>query len=130
MELFKNSKPEFADERGTITRVLNNASIPIKSILLITSVKGTIRSNHYHKKDSHYCYLISGKIEYTEQPVGKESERKTVILEPGDMVYTPPMAIHAMRFLEQSVLLAFATESREQTDYESDTVRVSFIDEE
>jgi len=35
--------------------------------------------------------------------------------------------IHAMRFLQPSVFLAFATESRSQEDYEADTVRIELI---
>ena len=127
MKLFKNIQPEFTDQRGAITKILDDGKTTIKSILLITSEKGAIRANHYHKKDSHYCYLLSGKIEYTEQPVDKKSEPETTILEAGDMIYSPPMTMHAVRFLEKSVLLTLATEYRDQADYESDTVRVNLI---
>lgn len=120
-------KPEFVDARGAINKILDDGETNIKSVLLITSAKGTIRSNHYHKADAHYCYLLSGKMEWTEQPIGKDAERETATLEPGDMVYTPPMMMHAVRFLEDSVLLALATKSRSQADYESDTVRVTLI---
>lgn len=120
-------KPEFVDARGAINKILDDGKTNIKSILLITSAKGTIRANHYHKKDSHYCYLVSGKIEYTEQPVDKSSKPETAILEPGDMIYSPPMTMHAFRFLEDSVFWAFATESRQQSNYESDTIRVNLI---
>ena len=127
MKLFKNIQPDFIDERGAIAKILDDGKTNIKSILLITSAKGTIRANHYHKKDSHYCYLVSGKIEYTEQPVDKSSTLETAILESGDMIFSPPMVMHAFRFLEDTVFWAFATESRRQTDYESDTVRVNLI---
>ncbi|MEK9195263.1 MAG: hypothetical protein AAB975_02720 [Patescibacteria group bacterium] len=125
MKLFRQIKPEFIDNRGGITRVLDSMA-PIASILSVTSKQGSIRSNHYHKKDTHYCYLVSGKMEWFEKPVDG-GEMESAILEPGDMIFTPVMTIHAVRFLEDSLFLTFATESRNQADYEADTVRVQLI---
>ena len=126
MKLFRNINPEFVDSRGGITRILDSES-PIRSILSITSAKGSVRSNHYHKKDTHYCYLVSGKMEWHELPV-QGGEMESAVLEAGDMIFTPAMTIHAVRFLEDSVLLTFATESRNQQNYEADTVRVGIIE--
>jgi len=125
MKLFRQLSPEFVDDRGGITRILDSES-PIRSILSITSKKGSIRSNHYHKKDTHYCYLVSGKMEWFERAL-EGGEMESAVLEPGDMVFTPAMTIHAVRFLEDSLFLTFATEPRNQADYESDTVRVTLI---
>lgn len=126
MHVTRNIKPEFIDERGEITRILDTKT-PIKSVLLITSKAGTVRSNHYHKKDAHYCYLLSGKAEWSEKPAdGGEAE--SAVLEEGDVVYTPPMTVHAIKFLEDTVMLALATENRGQEDYEADTVRVKLIE--
>jgi quercetin dioxygenase-like cupin family protein len=128
MKVFRKIRPEFVDERGAITRLLDDERTSIKSILLITAKAGTVRANHYHKTDSHYCYMLSGRMQYFEEPVGIENvSRESVIVESGDMVYTPPMAAHAMRFIEDSVFLAFSTRSREQELYEEDTVRVTLI---
>ena len=126
MNVFRNIKPEFVDDRGGITRILDSEA-PIKSILSITSRKGSIRSNHYHKKDTHYCYVVSGKMEWFEKPV-EGGEVESTILEAGDMIFTPTMTIHAVRFLEDTVFLTFATEARNQADYEADTVRVTLLD--
>ncbi|MDP3779271.1 MAG: cupin domain-containing protein [bacterium] len=126
MKIFRNIKPEFVDDRGGITRILDSES-PIRSILSITSQKGSVRSNHYHKKDTHYCYLVSGKMEWSEKPV-EGGEVESAVLESGDMVFTPAMTVHAVRFLEDSVFLTFATEARNQDDYEADTVRVQLIE--
>ncbi|MFY9462909.1 MAG: cupin domain-containing protein [Candidatus Sungiibacteriota bacterium] len=125
MILTKNITPEFMDVRGAITKILDNGTA-IKSILLITSQAGAVRANHYHKKDSHYAYLLSGKMEYSEKPVGG-GDTQTAVLSAGDMVFTPPQMIHAMRFLEPTVFLAMATESRSQEDYEADTVRIELV---
>lgn len=125
MQVTRNIQPEIVEGRGIINRILDTDQ-PIHSVLWITSKAGSVRSNHYHKKDSHYCYIISGKAEWHEKSVegGKE---EVEILGPGDMVYTPPMTIHAVKFLEDTVFLAFATQPRNQENYEEDTVRVKLI---
>ena len=126
MKVTRNIKPEYVDDRGGITRILDENEA-FHSFLYITSKAGSVRSNHYHKKDMHYCYLVSGKAEWYEQPVaGGELEKE--ILNAGDMVCTPPNVIHAVKFLEDSVLLTFSTQPRNQEHYEEDTVRVKLID--
>ena len=125
MEIDRNIQPEFKDDRGAITKVLDK-DFAIRSVLHITSKKGSIRSNHYHKTDSHYCYLVSGKAEYYEKPVEGGKLEKTA-LNAGDMVYSAPMIIHAFKFLEDTVMYAYAAKSRNQADYEADTVRVALI---
>ena len=125
MKIIRNITPEFTDPRGAITRVLDDG-VSIKSILLISSIAGSVRANHYHKKDSHYSYMLSGKAEWHEKPIDGGTE-EVEILNAGDMVYTPPLMHHAVKFLEDSVFLAFATEERTQANYEADTVRVELI---
>ena len=128
MKLEKGLKPEFVDERGFIMKILDDGVTNIKSVLLIESKAGTVRANHYHKKDSHYCYFLKGKMEYVEEELPpKPPNRRTVIVEAGDVVYTPPMVAHAMKFLEDSAFLVLATESRHQTRYEDDIVRVKVV---
>lgn len=102
--------------------------IQITSVLLIISKKGSIRANHYHKKDTHYSYLISGKMEYTSKNLTRKRAKKTTrIVHAGEIIKTPPMMIHAMRFLEDTVFLALTTESRKRKDYERDTVRIQLV---
>ena len=129
--VYRNIKPDFVDERGEIIKVLDDGKTVIRSVLFLTCKKGSVRANHYHKRDSHFSYMLSGRMEYTEQPVDSsgtpQGKKETVILEAGDMVYSSPMVIHAMKFLEDSAFLALATESRHQSAYEEDTVRVKLI---
>ncbi len=126
MEIIRGIRGEFIDSRGAIAVILDKQDYPVRSILHIVSKKGAVRSNHYHKTDSHYCYLLSGRAEYSEKPVAGGA-LESALLNAGDMVYSGPMMIHGIRFLEDSVLLAFATKSRGQADYEADTVRIKLI---
>ncbi len=128
MQIVRNIKPEFSDERGDIINILDDGKTNIRSVIIITSKKGAIRANHYHKEDSHYCYMVSGKMEYFEKPInGDDAAAERAVLETGDMVYSPPMMTHAMRFLEDSVWVVLATKSRKDGNYEQDTIRVKFI---
>lgn len=122
-------KPEHRDTRGGIARIIDHTKFKIRAILRITSKAGTIRSNHYHKKDCHYLYVESGKCEYFEMPAHKKNAKiEKVTLKPSDIVLTKPGIIHAVRFLEDTVLYAFTTEKRKQDNYEEDTVRVTIVE--
>lgn len=120
-------KPEFTDERGFISRLVDDDSIQFRAVLLITSKAGTSRANHYHKKDYHYVYCLSGKFRYSEKNMNKPASKKeSVILKPGDLVLSRPMVAHSMDFLEDTTFLAITTEPREHEKYEEDTVRLKF----
>lgn len=118
-------KPIDQDKRGSIIKVMEGK---ITSVLVIPSKKGAVRANHYHKKDTHYVYMVSGKMRYTVKDLSKKlAKKQSVILRAGDLVYTPAMTAHAMEFLEDSVFLALTTRKRDQKSYENDVVRVSLI---
>lgn len=119
-----HTKPEFEDDRGYITRLVNDDDLKLRAVLYITSKKGTERGNHYHKTDYHYVYCLSGSFRYSEKSMNvSDSKVESVVLKPGDLVLSSPMVAHSMEFLEDTVFLAFTTEPREQSRYESDTVR-------
>lgn len=121
-------KPEFEDERGYISRLVDTDEYPLRAILYITSKKGTTRGNHYHKKDAHFVYCLSGKFRYSEKDMSKKSAKlESVILKPGDIVLSKPGIAHSMEFLQDSVFLAFTTEPREQEKYEEGTVRIKIV---
>ena len=122
----KKIKPEFVDKRGYISRITDRDKVKIRSILIIESKKNSVRGNHYHKKDTHFVYCLSGKFKYSEKNIKNSNSKITsVILEPGDLVLTKPMFWHRMEFMEKTVFLAFTTETRKQDQYEIDTVRLN-----
>lgn len=120
-------KSEFTDERGFISRIVNDDKMGFRAVLYITGKKGAVRANHYHKKDYHSVYCLSGRFKYFEKDMRKPSSKiESVILKPGDLVLTHPMIAHRMEFLEDSVFLAITTEPRDQKKYEEDLVRLKF----
>ena len=116
----------FADVRGAIQPLVDE---DIKSCVLITSKKGTVRANHYHKTDWHYCYVLSGRIEYYHRPTGDGAAPEKVTVVAGQMFFTPPQVDHAMVFTEDTTFLAFGRNSRKQAVYEADVERIQLIDE-
>ncbi len=116
--------PPFTDERGAIYPLVDAT---MRSAVLITSKKGSIRANHYHKTDWHYCYVLEGTIEYYHRPHGSTEEPECVMVSKGEMVYTPPMVDHTMKFPEDTIFLTLGGNPRDQETYEADVVRVEMI---
>jgi dTDP-4-dehydrorhamnose 3,5-epimerase-like enzyme len=119
---------KFRDARGQIINIFDfTKNNNIKSALIITSKKGAIRANHYHKTDTHYVYLISGKFRYYERSIKDNSKTISIIVKTGELVKTEAKIIHAMKFIEDTVMLVLTTETREQKKYETDLVRIKLI---
>lgn len=114
----------FTDARGGIQPLVDET---MESAVMISSKKGTVRANHYHKTDWHYCYVVSGRIEYHHRPHGSTEPAETVIVEQGQLFFTPPMVDHAMVFLEDTVFLTLGRNSRMQEVYEADVERIELV---
>jgi len=84
---------EFFDDRGSIRNIADGA---LGDVAVITSVNTSIRANHYHDKDWHLSYIVSGSMR----------------------------SPHKMIFLEESTFIAVSALSRNQENYESDTKRL------
>lgn len=109
------------DTRGTILSIFENM---IKNVSIITSNKNTIRSNHYHKKDWHYMYILEGKMDYFY----KHKENVYYLkLKKGDLIFTPPKEIHSTYFPIKTVMIVGSKNPRDKKTYENDTVRVEFV---
>lgn len=114
-------RPAHADSRGAILDVL--AGVKIDAITIITSKKGAVRGNHYHKRTIQYTYLVSGRLSYlTSGKSGKVARR---VLKPGDLVESPPGETHTFVALRDSVFLSLSRGPRQGIDFEKDTYRLS-----
>ncbi len=116
----------FIDDRGAIQPLVDKM---MKSAVMIESKKGTLRANHYHKTDWHYCYVISGSIEYYHRPTGSENKPEMLLVKKGQMAFTPPMVDHGMRFPEDTIFLTLSRNPRDQETYEADVVRINMLDD-
>jgi dTDP-4-dehydrorhamnose 3,5-epimerase-like enzyme len=111
----------FADARGEIQPLVD---LMMESCVLIRSRKGTVRANHYHQTDWHFCYVLSGSIEYLHRPHGSSEKPERVMVKTGQLFFTPPMVDHAMVFPEDTTFLVLGRNSRAQEVYEADVVRI------
>tara|TARA_B100000212_G_scaffold338121_1_gene314120 strand:+ start:755 stop:1219 length:465 start_codon:yes stop_codon:yes gene_type:complete len=125
-EIIINLEAPYVDKRGEIQPLVDKL---MKSAVLIKSKAGSLRANHYHKTDWHYCYVLSGSIKYFHRITGSTQDPKMITVRSGQMVFTPPMIDHAMRFPEDTVFLTLSRNPRDQKTYENDVVRIEMIDD-
>lgn len=118
------NKPVQTDSRGFIQNLLFH---PVQSIALIRSRKGTVRSNHYHKKNGHFLYVIRGEMKYYERDLNDETGAKSTIItvKKGEMIWTAPNKVHKTVFTKNTLLLSL-TLNTSQADQEMDTIREEF----
>lgn len=113
------------DKRGTISKLMSCPNF--KTFLKITTKKDEIRGNHFHRGDAHACYVSEGSIKYYEQLLN-DPIIHSFTLKRGQIVFTPPMIIHAFKSLEDSAMFTYSTEpERNHESYETDTTRVKLI---
>jgi len=110
------------DNRGSMQSIFDDN---IKNVSHIISESKTIRSNHSHKKDWHYMYVLEGIMEYFFVIKNKTHFMK---VKKGENVFTPPRELHATYFPVKTVLLVSSKNPRDRKTYEKDTVREELID--
>ena len=115
----------FIDRRGSIQPLVD---LMMQSAVMIGSKAGSLRANHYHKTDWHYCYVISGQIQYFYKNVNSNKMPEMITVKEGNMVFTPPLVEHCMKFPEDTIFLTLSRNPRDQETYEADVVRVNLID--
>lgn len=111
------------DSRGGIFSVVNE---PCNNVSIIETNAGSIRSNHYHKKDWHYMLVLEGDLDYFYYSNTKKKVEFIKVLQ-GQIIFTPNLEIHATYFPSKSKLLVVSGFLRDSNSYETDTIRVDFI---
>jgi quercetin dioxygenase-like cupin family protein len=124
METVRHIGPAFIDDRGAITNVFEGT---IEHVALITSKKGSVRANHYHKNIYQYIYLVSGALDTHCCDIGAPDKVQVIQVRPGDLIDTPPLVAHAQYFTEDSVFIALSTRHRSAGQYEGDTIAFEVI---
>jgi quercetin dioxygenase-like cupin family protein len=112
----------FIDARGTIQNLVHRS---LGSAVMIFSEKGSVRAEHWHREDFHYCYVVSGELLYLERPVGSDELPVVTRLGTGALFFTPPQVEHAMYFTQPTTFLTLGKLSRTHEAYEADLVRLT-----
>ena len=115
-----------ADARGSIISIVDH---PVQNVSIIESLKGSIRSNHFHHVDFHFMYVLEGSIDYFFKPLNKDDINYFKVLE-GDTILSPSKEIHGCYFPEFTRLIVSSGFPRDQKTYEADTERVKFLNQE
>ena len=110
-------KPELEDDRGAI-RNFHHAG----NVAVIESRAGTVRSNHLHRGEWHWLYVVSGRMRYLEKFGDTVVERDVL---PGQRVFTGPGVPHRTEFPVDTVLLSLAP-AKTHDSHEADLVRVDW----
>lgn len=113
------------DSRGSILSIVD---ANIYNVSLINCISGSIRSNHYHKKDYHFMYVLSGRIDYFFRPRNNTNIEYLEVVE-GQTIFTPNMEWHATFFPVNTDLVVCSLNPRDQQTYEEDTIRELLITE-
>lgn len=96
----------FEDERGTIDQLVHEG---YQQVNVITSKKGVIRGNHYHKLNDEAFYVVSGVLEVT---VNGEMH----IFRAGDFFGIEPGDMHSFLYLEDTTLVSMYSNGVELPD--------------
>ena len=115
-ELIISGKDNYLDSRGLISNYYFDEKINM--IGTVSSIKGSIRGNHYHPIQTQKCLLVSGSyISVTKDLSDTNSVVETRYVKSGELSVIPPNVAHTMIFLEDSELLNLVTGEREHENY-------------
>lgn len=119
--------PPFSDNRGTIQNLLEQSC---GGVSIIHTKAGEYRSNHFHKTDGHWLYVLSGKMHYAEDKVEEGSRGYMrpdyppfIEIAEGEMVWTGPLIWHRSFFPVDTVLISMSLRPRDHASHEEDVVR-------
>lgn len=120
-----------ADDRGYLKVFFSDARFKSKagSVAVISAKAGSERANHYHRKDSHLCFVVSGEIHYYERKCSKDGSEPIhhLVVSAGASFFTPPMVEHTMFFPEDTVFVTVGNKNRTHAQYENDIRRVASL---
>lgn len=116
----------FRDERGVIQNLYEGHAGQLQTlggVAVIASKAGTVRSNHWHREDAHFLYVISGEMHLYERPVGSRDAPRKVVVRAGQMIFTGPQLEHTTVFPVETVMVSLSRQPRDHESHEADLVR-------
>lgn len=119
--------PSFIDSRGEILDIFVNS--PKDHCTLITTKKGAIRGNHFHKESTQFTFIVAGKFKLYRAKVNEDGkilgEITCDIIEKNELITHPAYEAHTLEAIsENTTILAFACGTRGGNFYEKDTFRL------
>ena len=90
----------FSDDRGMLVQLVHGGYTQVN---VVTTKRGVVRGNHYHKLCREAFYVISGSVNVILTAGGKRGE---TMFSAGDFFEIPPMVLHEMSYPEDCVMVA------------------------
>ena len=114
--MYKTLKPDFTftDERGTLVQLVHSGYTQVN---VITTEKGVVRGNHFHKRCREAFYIVSGSVHVILTSEGGKQEQ---LFQSGDFFEIPPMVLHEMIYPEFCVMVALYDQPVESENGEKD----------
>jgi uncharacterized RmlC-like cupin family protein len=114
------------EEFGNAAGVIQNLNVQ-GYVSVLHCNAGSKRSSHWHRTDSHYLYLLTGKMDYYWRHVGDDGKPYHVEANANQMVFTGPRVEHWTEFPRDTVLISVSTLLRSHEEHEKDLVRVGWF---
>jgi len=106
------------EERGELYQLLSGPFCRHMSALTLRAVDGAWRGRHYHREKREEFFVVTGRAELIWKDI-ETGESGSVVLGPGTRLTILPGLAHALRAVEDAVMIEFA-----ETPYdESDSIR-------
>lgn len=81
--------------------------------------KGKKCSWHFHKIKDEVFYIQTGKLLVRYGELNDIKKSKKIVISPGDKFHVPPLLLHQMKAIEDTLMFEFST-----THFDSDSFRV------
>ena len=82
--------------------------------------------SHYHKKNSHYIYVIKGQLIYFYKEKNKKKIKK-ITVKKNHLIFTPNLEAHMIIFKKESEILEISKYKFSKISYNKDTVKVNYF---
>jgi dTDP-4-dehydrorhamnose 3,5-epimerase-like enzyme len=96
-----NSYFSFNDDRGEIKGIINEGEW--REINYISSIKGSLRANHFHKKLRELFIIIDGSVNVSYFEVTKPDLIKSKIVTKGDVFIFEKNIFHTFEVIEDAI---------------------------
>jgi len=106
------------DGRGELHQLLSGPACRHINALTLKAVDGAWRGRHYHREKREEFFVVTGRVEFIWKDIDT-GETGTAMLGPGTRLTILPRLAHALRAVEDAVMIEFA----EAPYAESDTIR-------
>jgi len=118
--LIRMLQPDFiySDARGNLTQLCRSGYTQIN---VVTSIGGSFRGGHYHKKCSEAFFVVKGSFDLL---VSKDDLKEKYTFRENDMFLVPPFIVHSFDFINDTVLVAMYDTGVELSDGTKDIFQV------